>query len=252
MNDRKSDDTISQDWSEPKARRVRLTHRNMHFIRGPEPRSLNASIVVGITHRNDPRRLLRALRSAVSQDIANECAFVVLDDSSDEEWMHQLDAELLSDPRLVVAAGRFGSPPQARNGLLDLVDQFLPSAKWVARMDADDCFAEVGSLRALVHAGDANRTQFVIGSNRLSINGQVLPLANWANAEVLLDRTRLNGFIQAFCRGEVPNELPSCNLLLRTRSGIRYPNAPSAEDHWLVAGLLMHRPQDGCVVSEPA
>jgi hypothetical protein len=44
----------------------------------------------------------------------------------------------LSDPRLVVAAGHFGSPPQARNALLDLVDHQFPAARWVARMDADD------------------------------------------------------------------------------------------------------------------
>lgn len=240
-----------QDWSEPEVRRVRLTHRNMHFVLPPKPLSLNASIIVGVTHRNEPRGLLRALKSAVSQDIAKQCAFVVLDDSSDEGWIDELDAELLSDPRLVIAAGRFGSPPQARNGLLDLIDQFFPSAIWVARMDADDCFAEPGSLSTLVRAGNANDSQFVIGSNLLSIEGRTLPSANWACPETLLDRTRLNAFIQGFCRGNAPNELPSCNLLLRARSGIRYPNATSAEDHWLVAGLLMHRPQDGCVVPAP-
>jgi hypothetical protein len=239
------------DWSEPRVAKICLTHRNIHFLKAPSETALQASVIVGLTHRNHPGGLEEALKGAMAQDVANELAFLVLDDSSDEGWMQSLDIKLLTDPRLVVAAGRFGSPPQARNGLLDLVDQCLPHAKWVARMDADDRFASVGSLRALVQAGDACDRLFVIGSNRLSAGGEVLPAVNWAKAEILLDRGRLNAFIQAFCRQQVPNELPSCNLLLRARSGIRYPNAASAEDHWLVAGLLMHRPQDGCVVTEP-
>lgn len=240
------------DWSEPRVSKVRLTHRNIHFVTSPSDIAMQASVIVGLSHRNHPSGLSKALRSAMAQDMADDLALLVLDDSSGEGWMQSLDADLLSDPRLVVAAGRFGSPAQSRNGLLDLVDECFPNAKWVARMDADDRFAEARSLRALVQAGDQSDSLFVIGSNRLSVEGDVLPAVNWAMAETLQDQDRLNAFIQAFCRQQVPNELPSCNLLLRTRSGIRYPNANSAEDHWLVAGLLMHRPHEGCVVTEPA
>lgn len=237
--------------SEPRAPRIRLTHRSIHFLVPPSDIALQASVIVGLSHRNHSVGLREALRSAMTQDMADRLAFLVLDDSSDEGWMASLDAGVMSDPRLVVAAGRFGSPAQARNGLLDLVDQRFARARWVARMDADDVFAEPGSLRALVQAGDQADSLFVIGSNRLSVNGDVLAAVNSATAETLLDRHRLNAFIQDFCWQRVPNELPSCNLLLRARSGLRYPNVNSAEDHWLVAGLLMHRPQDGCVVTEP-
>ncbi|MFN3731631.1 glycosyltransferase [Comamonas testosteroni] len=241
----------SVDWSEPRVPRVALTQRNIHFLKTPSEAALKAQVIVGLTHRNHPEELREALRSALEQDVTQSVVFLVLDDSSDEGWMRTLEDPLVSDPRLVVAAGHFGSPPQARNALLDLVDQQFPSARWVARMDADDRFATAGSLQALVHAGDASNSSFVIGSNHLSVNGTVLPSVNFARAETLQDRQRLNTFIQSFCRQEIPNELPSCNLLLRTQSGIRYPNASSAEDHWLVAGLFMHRPQDGCVVTEP-
>lgn len=241
----------SVDWSEPRVPSVKLTHRNIHFLKVPDKVALKAQVIVGLTHRNHPEGLREALHSALQQDVSQAVAFLVLDDSSDEGWMRTLENPLLSDPRLVIAAGRFGSPPQARNALLDLVDQRFPSARWVARMDADDRFATTGSLQELVRAGDASNCSFVIGSNHLSVNGTVLPSINFARAETLQDRQRLNTFIQSFCRQEIPNELPSCNLLLRTQSGIRYPNASSAEDHWLVAALLMHRPQDGCVVTEP-
>lgn len=239
------------DLSEPRVPSLKLTQRNIHFLKIPSEIALKAQVIVGLTHRNHPEGLLEALRSALEQDITQAVAFLVLDDSSDEGWMRTIEDSLLSDPRLVIAAGRFGSPPQARNALLDLVDQRFPSARWVARMDADDRFATASSLQALVHAGEVSNSSFVVGSNHLSVNGTVLPNINFARAETLQDRQRLNTFIQSFCRQEVSNELPSCNLLLRTKSGIRYPNAPSAEDHWLVAGLFMHRPQDGCVVTEP-
>lgn len=210
------------DWSEPRVPKVRLTHRNIHFLIAPGDVAMQASVIVGLSHRNHPSGLNEALRSAMAQDMADDLAFLVLDDSSDEGWMQSLHADLLSDPRLVVAAGHFGSPTQSRNGLLDLVDECFPNAKWVARLDADDRFAEPSSLRALVQAGDQRGTLFVIGSNRLSVDGELLPAVNWAMAEILLDQSRLNGFIQAFCRQQVPNELPSCNLVLRTCSGIRY------------------------------
>jgi len=212
---------------------------------------LQATVVVGFTHRNHPEGLRDALRSALQQVITQQMALLVLDDSSDEGWIHSLDASLLSDPRIAIAVGRLGSPAQARNGVLDLVELAYPCARWVARMDADDRFATPGSLHALVQAGDESDCHFVIGSNRLSVRGTELPDVNWANPAILLNRRSLNVFIQAFCRQQVPQELPSCNLLLRVGSGIRYPYAVSAEDHWLVAGLLMHRSQEGCVVADP-
>ncbi|WP_197047234.1 glycosyltransferase family 2 protein [Paucibacter sp. KBW04] len=223
----------------------------MHFIKAPMDLALHAEVVVGVTHRNHPEELRVALESALAQEAPFGVFCLVLDDSSDEGWMNSLSPELLADPRIVIAAGAFGSPAQARNGLLDLVDQHFPNARWVARMDADDRFATQVSLRAMIEAGHTYGSKYVVGSNSLSVDGVVLSGVNVASSATLLDRGRLNAFIQAFCRHEVPNELPSCNLVLRTQSGIRYPSSVSAEDHWLVAGLLMHHPHDGCVVADP-
>ncbi len=240
-----------RDWTEPRVPVVRLTSRSMQFLKEPSAAALRARVIVGICHRNYPEGLRDALLSVVAQDMASDVVFLVLDDGSDEGWLSRLDETLLEDARLVVATGRFGSPAHARNAILDLVDEHFPHAHWLARLDADDRLAESGSLRALVEAGDRECSAYVLGSNLVIKDARVLSNANAAIDTTLLERSGLNQFIQAFCRQEVPNELPSCNLLLRTRTGIRYPTVSSAEDHWLVAGLLMHMPERGCVVTTP-
>lgn len=243
--------TAAPDWSEPRTVQIGLCPRHIRFLKAPSEVARRASVIVGVAHRNHPQGLQRAVWSALEQSALSGLACVILDDSSDEGWMRALDPEVLEHPRVVVMAGVFGSPAHARNALLDLVDEHFPAAEWVARMDADDCFAMPSSLQALVDAGSTGTCSYVLGSNRLVLDGKLLPEDNVACPETLLNRERLNAFIQAFCAQEVPHELPSCNLLLRARSGIRYPQAASAEDHWLVAGLLMNRPEDGCVLPWP-
>ncbi len=239
-------------WHNPGRPEVCLTHRQIRFLRAPSEAAQRAAVVVGISHRNQPEYLLRALQSVMKQDMpADEVVCLILDDSSDAGWTEVLEAWQCSKHALVVADGRFGSPAQARNALLDVVDQHFPSARWVARLDADDEFAEPRSLRALVEAGDRCNCDYVVGSNRLRVDGTMLARINRACDATLRGRRNLLEFIEAFCHQRADNELPSCNLLLRTRAGIRYPNARSAEDHWLVAALLMHWPDRGAVVSEP-
>ncbi len=69
------------DWSEPRVPKVRLTHRNIHFLIAPGDVAMQASVIVGLSHRNHPSGLNEALRSAMAQDMADDLAFLVLDDS---------------------------------------------------------------------------------------------------------------------------------------------------------------------------
>lgn len=237
-------------WLDPHLSEVRLTDRAIHFLKAPCEAALRASVVIGISHRNQPEHLHKALQSVVKQDMPpGSVVCLVLDDRSDAGWMTGLESNEDLLPLLTIAAGRMGSPAQARNALLDVVDAHFPNARWVARLDADDELAGPDSLRTMVEAGENSASLYVVGSNRLRLDGAVLPLVNRACDATLRNRHTLLGFIEAFCHQKTAMELPSCNLLLRTRSGIRYPNARSAEDHWLVAALLMHWPEKGAVVS---
>ena len=115
----------------------------------------------------------------------------------------------------------------------------------------DDRLAHHNSLSALVREGYINNARFVVGSNSLVLKGSPLPEVNYATAEVLLNSDRLQQFIEAMSQGETTHELPSCNLLLKTHTGFRYPNIKSAEDHWLLAQLLFMHSQHAAVVRTP-
>tara|TARA_R110001592_G_scaffold13740_2_gene62790 strand:- start:1512 stop:4586 length:3075 start_codon:yes stop_codon:yes gene_type:complete len=231
---------------------IGLAARQIKNLRALSERALEANIVIAITLHNQGKQLLAALESATSQSlfISGEACIVILDDQSTDDWQ-ALCGSSLDHPGIVVLNGYCGSAARARNGLLDYVDAHLPNAEWVARLDADDTFATDYSLEGMAGAGRKAGSQYVIGSNHLRIGPVTLPRTNIADKSVLLNREKLLRFIQAFCFGHQEQELPSCNLLIRTKSNIRYPDIHSAEDHWLVASLLVFRPHDGAVVSAP-
>lgn len=211
-----------------------------------------ASVVIGICIRNQARHLPAALASAMDQQVIRrgEGVVVILDDASDDNWQAGVD-HWLNHPHVVVIGALCGTAARARNALLDWVDAELPAARWVARLDADDRFAEKDSVGTLVQAGEKEKACYVLGSNHLEAGGQQLSRSNIADPDILKNRSRLLAFVEGFGLHNQQQELPSCNLLLRTRSGIRYPDVISAEDHWLVTELLMLYTHQGVVVSAP-
>lgn len=234
----------------PRRLAVGLSSRNVSCSTVLSAAALSARIIIGVALHNQGKQLAAALDSAMQQTLfqSGEACIVILDDQSTDGW-RALFGDLLHHPRIVVLHGNCGSAARTRNALLDYVDDHFPCAEWVARLDADDVFAADDSMEALVSKGRASASQYVIGSNYLRVGQTTLARSNIANSSVLLNRTRLLSFIQAFCVGDQEQELPSCNLILRTKSNIRYPDIRSAEDHWLVASLLIFRPDNGAVVS---
>ncbi|MCP9760236.1 glycosyltransferase [Aquitalea sp. S1-19] len=238
--------------SAPRTTQTVLSPRFLKLQAPLSDEAQQATVVIGICVRNQAKHLPVALASAMSQQVMRQGmgVVVILDDASDDEWQASVK-NWLHHPRVVVVNGLCGSAARARNALLDWVDAELPSACWVARLDADDLLVDHCAVAALIQAGEAANARYVLGSNHLSVSGQRLPVSNIADPAVLQHRPRLLAFIEAFCLHEQQQELPSCNLLLRTQSGIRYPDVTSAEDHWLVAELLMLQTNDGIVVSSP-
>lgn len=237
--------------SAPRVPRPVLSVRALRILGPLSAIALSAEVVIGITVRNQAHRLPRALTSALSQTVVEDgqAVVVLLDDQSTDNWREKC-VKLLAHPRVVVIEAACGSASRARNALLDVVDQHFPNARWVARLDADDTLASNASVAALSRKGDELGVQYVLGSNHLAVDGELLG-SNVADPAVLLDRQRLIQFIEAFCLNGAPQELPSCNLVLRCHSGIRYPDVRSAEDHWLVASLLCFHPDKGVVVPSP-
>ena len=211
---------------------------------------VNAPVLIGIGLHNQADVLARALASALSQTLVMErkAQIVILDDQSTDNWRECCEA-LLSHPSVTVLSAVCGSPARMRNQLLDYAA--TTTAKWVARLDADDVFDNPKSVEALWLRGRDKQVDFVLGSNRLVQGGNLLSQTNIADPEVLLNPGRLLTFINDFCNGRVCNELPSCNLLLSTKVTERYPNIRSAEDHWFITRLLLLPQFTGEILSQP-
>nr|WP_315484139.1 glycosyltransferase family 2 protein [uncultured Undibacterium sp.] len=228
-----------------------LCRRNLQPRISISPEIENATVIIGIAIHNQRVFIRNSLISALSQTInGGSLAVIILDDCSTDCWEEEVD-DLLLDLRVLVIDGVCGSPSHSRNAILDFVDQQLSRVKWVARLDADDLLDNALSVNALISAAEVANASYAIGSNYLVVDGMILPDPNIANSDLLLNKDNLADFIESFCTGKSKHELPSCNLLMRTGFGFRYPLLKSAEDHWLVASLLMFHADKAAIVSEP-
>ena len=235
----------------PRTQSVILCRRNLHLVGCVSMYAREACVVIAMPLHNQARTLRAALESALTQKLSRgHCAVVLLDDQSTDDWRCEIH-DLLAHPALIVLRAQCGNAALARNAILDFVDSQLPNATWIARLDPDDLLCSEDSVESLRSAGDQCGSNFVLGSNYLSQFGQPVYPDNIANRDMLLDRGKLTSFIEEFCQGRASNELPSCNLLIRARQGIRYPLLESAEDHWLVAQLLMFSPEHAAIVPYP-
>jgi glycosyltransferase involved in cell wall biosynthesis len=237
--------------SAPKQYSTVLADRSLCTLKDCSSRYQHASVLIAIAHRNQSTELKRALSSALKQTLVRqaEARIVILDDQSEEGWEASVK-DLLNDPSVTLLSAECGSPSRARNQLLDWADK-QTGIQWVARLDADDELAEIHSMEALFNEGHGHDTVAVIGSNALRMGERILPWANRANSEELLDLTNLSAYVDRFSSGEQERELPSCNLMMRTGLGLRYPNTRSAEDHWLLCNLLIKYPMQVRTVSDP-
>ncbi|MDZ5515755.1 glycosyltransferase family 2 protein [Vibrio fluvialis] len=228
-----------------------LCNRNLQLIHRSAAEFDNAEVLIAIPHKNQPEALTRALNSALTQTLVklHIARIVVLNDSSNVTWPSETEV-LLHHPSVTLLSAECGSPARARNLLLDWADT-QPNLKWIARLDSDDELFEKNSLAGLWSAVQGTRKIAAIGSNKLRKGEDILQNDNIAVPDELNNHTQLAGFIENFASGKQSRELPSCNLLLKTGLGLRYPNIRSAEDHWLVTRLLMLYPKDIAICPFP-
>jgi glycosyltransferase involved in cell wall biosynthesis len=210
----------------------------------------HSEVVVSVNVHNQAGPLARCLESIAMQERpAGGMGAVVFDDGSSDGWAATVGCFRERLP-LVVCRARCGSPSRARNAALSFVDEAMRDARWVARLDADDCFSTARSLAAACALGDHRDARWVLGGNRLVQGGRLLERENPAT-EALLRPAHVLSVLKAMAEGTAENELPSCNLLLRPRAGWRYPEVESAEDHWLVTDLLLNHAPSGAVLTDP-
>ncbi len=216
---------------------VELTTRDLAVLSASG--SARPEVIVAVAVHGPERDLGRCLTSVADQDLetADLGVVVLLDSHRPIQFSPALPLGLRD--RTWVLRANCGSPARARNAMLEFVEQQLPWCRWVARMDWDDRFAERASLRRALEAGEAANADFVIGGNRVLDRGGSEVRINPAGLS-LRDPSAIIDRLRRMANGTAENELPSCNLLLRPTTRTRYPDTPSAEDHWLVADLLIH------------
>lgn len=229
---------------------VELTTRDLQVLLEPAAHAqAEAEVVVAVTVHGHNRQLDRCLESVADQRVNDELpALVLLVDQVGGPAHVELPGSLRE--RAWVLQANCGSAARARNTVLEFVDERVPACRWVARLDWDDRFASPTSLARAVALGDRADAKFVLGGNRVLNRDGVLLRENPVTAS-LADPTWVLDRLRAMAEGTAPNELPSCNLLLAARSGFRYPDTSSAEDHWLVADLLLNHARAGALLESP-
>ena len=211
------------------------------------------TIVVGVALKDQGDTLARCLDSIRTQILKNySLQVVILNDGSCDGWLSEHSvATAVAELNVLVLEANCGTAARSRNAILDFVDNELPACRWVARLDADDAFTSEGSLQALADAGDRAAAEYVLGGNRLVEAGRLIARTNYPTPSQLTPDAVVD-WLKRMANGTATNELPSCNLVLRRGCGFRYPDIMSAEDHWLVANLLVNHPSFGTIVESPA
>lgn len=210
----------------------------------------DARVVVVVPLHDQAEPLSACLDSIAAQDAPEGgLAVLVLDDCSSDDWTAAVSRHG-RNLQMIVGGVRCGSAAKARNAALDFVDAALTRVRWVARLDADDRFSTSRSLIEACALGEERGADWILGGNRLVRHGEVLARVNPATDSLLNPQVVLT-VLDEMARGVAYNELPSCNLILRARSGWRYPEVASAEDHWLVAELLLRHAESAAIMESP-
>lgn len=208
-----------------------------------------AEIVVGVALHDQADLLPACLGSILTQRCDRRVGILIVDDASTDGWMANA-APYLAYPGMVVVNAACGTAGRTRNRILAIADEFFPCGHWVARLDADDRFTDPCSLAAACALGERRHANWILGGNRLRQDGIVLEKTNPAT-ERLLEQGYVLDLLRQMAAGTARSELCSCNLVLARRSGFRYPDVASAEDHWLVADLLINHPHRGAILQAP-
>lgn len=232
---------------------IELTTRDLRVITRPMDIVTDTiRVIVAVSTIEAGQPLARCLASIAAQrgDGLDLGVIVLFDGREQGPVAEALELPTALSGKAWILMGACGSAARSRNTILEFVEHELPTCRWVARLDHDDAFATCDSLAAAVELGERVQATAVLGGNRVvDRNGKFLRL-NPATSNLLNPSAVLEQLV-AMAEERAPNELPSCNLVTRVGSGLRYPDKASAEDHWLVATLLVNRTNEVAILESP-
>lgn len=194
-------------------------------------------VSIGIAFHSQAQPLVRAVASALAQSVEGYDVHVVVLDSSTSGCARRLLRHLSLNQRVHIIRGNARSAYAARNRLMRYAEQRWQDLEWHARLDADDRFVSEGALASALRTAKP-RHRVVLAGNRQIGPGGILVGRNMPSSR-MLNRNYLISRLSRMAAGVFKAELPSCNIILRAGFGWRYPARRSAEDHWMVASILL-------------
>ena len=195
------------------------------------------SVAIGIAFHSRSQPLVNAVKSALEQGVAGHNVYVVVLDSSKSGCAYRLLHRFREEPRMVILKGRARSAYAARNKLLRYAEARWKDLTWHVRLDADDSFVSKVALSSALHSAKPKHRVILAGNRQIAPNGRLVG-RNLPTPQ-MLDRRQLLARIARMADGDFKAELPSCNLILKAGFKWKYPARKSAEDHWLVAHILL-------------
>lgn len=128
---------------------VELMTRSLEVVARPAD-GFRPGVIVGITAKDEsPAQLRRCLESVAGQTVPpSELGVVLVLDIAGHEAPEIPDVGPVLADRAWIMTAHCGNASRARNTLLHVVESQIPSARWVARLDADDRLADPGALGA--------------------------------------------------------------------------------------------------------
>ena len=195
-------------------------------------------IVVMLVHENGPE-ISKALDSVIHQNTTVPFALLLVDDSKSQSWRNHA-IEAMVSPCIIHAKIPSLGVARTRNLANRIVREFFGQAEWICRLDADDELATQNVLESMYRqlGSGGNGIKWALAGNSLEKDSRLLKRENRA-IEQLMQRAYVLERLQGMAEGKSEAELPSCNLWIRTGFKAVYPEVESAEDHWLVAHLLI-------------
>jgi hypothetical protein len=198
-------------------------------------------IAIGVAFHSSSQPLRESVESAVVQSVPGHDVRVIVLDSSSGTHARRLLRKCTFGRKVEVVKGASRSAYAARNRLIRHAERKYPTLRWHVRLDADDRFTSCSSLAVVIRSAKPRHRIILAGNRQLGQDDAYIGLNLPSNR--LLGRRGLISRLQGMASGSFKDELPSCNLIMRAGFGWRYPARPSAEDHWLLASLLLRMPR---------
>ena len=210
----------------------------------------SSKIILSIVVKNGRQTIARCLDSVFNQQGIDELGVLLLDDNSNDKWTEAVQ-EQLQHAALVVHQCKVGKISAMRNMAIHLAKKVYPEFKWLGRLDVDDCLDNSHSIAETLRPvlDRTSGAKWILAGNSLCEEGRNLERKNFPSNHLMTK----DGLLEAtlgMSQGIPEAELPSCNLWLHRDMNVSYPAVSSAEDHWLVAFLLVQHADSGLLRPE--